>query len=215
MIRKWRFFGLLSTMTGGVAAVVILTVATGAVYAFPIAGIGGFYVNATSMTGNDMHLYPTVAPTSGKDAYPQGVIELSSGSITELEITKTMNLSEYTDVSAAGTVRVRINASSTNVKGPMLLRASSIEAEQANFSGLAMQESSTSTMKSAPGPFNMTAPNTVVGRSITVHGSNPGIEMQNMSIQAHYLVNEDITLNGMKMQFMYDPDNDGTYEFTL
>ncbi|MFB6166117.1 MAG: hypothetical protein ABEJ31_13230 [Haloarculaceae archaeon] len=215
MIDRAQFAKLFSAMTGLFVALLVVVVATGTVYAFPIAGVGGFYVNATSMDGHDMVLYPTMARTSNQSSYPQGVIELSSGNITGLEISKTMNLSDFTDVNAMGTIRLQITATKTDIDAPMLLRASSINASQANFSGLALQESNTNTLKSAPGPINMTAPNTVTGRSVSIAGKNPGIEMKDMAIQTHYLVNQDISLHGMKLQFMYDTDNDGTYEFKL
>jgi hypothetical protein len=209
--------GLLAKSTGaslGVVAVVgMLFLSTGTAFAAPIAGIGGFVINADGIEGDDLILYPGSSDSEEVIVYPQAVVELSAVEIDSLELVKEFNLDEY---GLSGNARIVITAGDNGqnaTASSLYLRTPQLSAETATFSGLTVDESNTNAIDQI---ITLRAPNTpgVTTREITLSGgSNPGLQLHNPSIRSVYLATNEITLPNLGLEVQFDPDNDDTYEY--
>lgn len=197
---------------GIVALVGLLFLTTGTAFAVPLAGVGGFQIQADSIEGDDLLLYPGLADSSQVDDYPNSIVELRSNTIEGLRLTKTLDLSDYTDA-ADGRARLVITSDGTVEADRLLLKTPALEADEATFNGLEISESDSDSLDRA---FEIRAPsNPAETRQIDLDGgSNPGLELENADIRATYLATNEITLPGLELKFQYDSDGDGDYEYS-
>jgi hypothetical protein len=147
---------------GVVAIVGLLFLSTGTAFATPVAGIGGFTIEAQSITGDNLILYPGTSEAEAtddinpnassqgpgyQDQYPVGIVELTNTEINRLELTKVFNLSKYskpTDAAPAlipGQARIKIRSTGPNVTtNSIIIKTPQIAANEATFSGLQIKE---------------------------------------------------------------------------
>jgi hypothetical protein len=149
---------------GVVAIVGLLFLSTGTAFATPVAGIGGFTIEANEITGDNLILYPGTSEAENstginpdaqnepgapdyRDQYPVGIVELTNTEIRGLELTKVFELGEYskvTDASPAiipGNARIKILSSGPPVTtNSILIKTPQIGATNATFSGLQIKE---------------------------------------------------------------------------
>lgn len=207
--------GLLAKSTGaslGVVAVVgLLFMSTGTAFALPISGIGGFEIAADEIQGDDLTLYPGAGDASNITQYPQGVVELTETTIQGLELSKTFDLNNY---GLSGNAKLLITSSGEVTSEELLLKTPKLTADEAVFSGLEIDESSTGGLSEI---IELNAPsNPEQGKDISLSGgSNPGLVLTNPEIQATYLATNEITIPGLTLQVQFDPNNDGTYEYQV
>jgi len=209
--------GLFAKSTGaslGVLAVVgMLFLSTGTAFATPIAGIGGFVINADGIEGDDLILYPGSSDAENAIVYPQAVVELSAVEIEGLELVKVFDLDQY---GLSGNARLVITAGDAGqnaTASSLYLRTPQLSADTAKFSGLTVDESNTNAIDQI---ITLRAPNTpgVTTREISLSGgSNPGLQLHNPSIRSVYLATNEITLPNLGLEVQFDPDNDGNYEY--
>ncbi|MFD1587381.1 DUF6230 family protein [Halorientalis brevis] len=197
---------------GVVALVGVLFLSTGTAFAMPVAGIGGFQIQADSIEGDDLLLYPGLADGSNEDDYPHSIVELRNNEIEDLRLTKTLDLSDYSD-SVDGRARLVIESGGTVTIDRLLLKTPKLSADEATFSGLEISESDSDTLEES---FSIRAPSDPPDtRQIELDGgSNPGLEMTDANIRATYLATDEITLPDLELKFQYDSDDDGDYEYT-
>lgn len=195
---------------GVVALVGVLFLSTGTAFAMPVAGIGGFQIEADSIEGDDLLLYPGLADGSNQDDYPHAIVELRNNEIEDLRLTKTLDLSDYTDMD--GKARLVIKSGGTVEIERLLLKTPRLTADEATFSGLEISESDSDDLEES---FSIRAPSDPDDtRQIDLDGgSNPGLQMTNADIQATYLATDEITLPDLELKFQFDSDGDGDYEY--
>lgn len=158
-INRRRFF-----MTGGIgfSVMVVLLVSlmiTGTVFAaFPLAGIGGFVIEAENIYGEGFELIPAVndinegdgegsIPTGDYDPNAEPVWAQSQSCMDEVDITD-LNLYKFIDVThiVPETAEMPLNYIKINVKGDsasgegLVMHATEIQAGEAIFEEMLMDE---------------------------------------------------------------------------
>ncbi|WP_435077028.1 DUF6230 family protein [Halococcus sp. AFM35] len=200
---------------GVVALVAMLIVSSGMAFAAPMAGIGGFTIQADELRGNDLYLYPGVSDTSERSGVPVATAEFSSVEIDGLELTKS-----FEDVPAiGGNARIVITATDTVTADSLLVKQTKLTASSSTFNGLLIDEDNANYSDS----FKQIAPSTAEqrtsgGDSFTdpktidlSNASNPGIVLQNATIRAHYQAVNQISIPGITLATEYDANGDGDY----
>jgi hypothetical protein len=143
-----------------VAVVGLLFMSTGTAFAMPVAGIGGFTIQADGIVGEGLILYPGAGAAenstgvtgsqfeSTQDAYPQSVVELDRVAIQGLQLQKVFDLENITQAQGIGTLipgkaRLVIGANGVVQADTLMLKTPQIAADNATFSGLTIQENPT------------------------------------------------------------------------
>lgn len=193
-----------------VALVAVLVLHTGTAYAVPLAGVGGFTVKADEIRGQDAHIYVGADDTSQREAVPMAVTELESSEIEGLQLIKTQSVESFPGLS--GNAKVVISGTDTVTTGNQILKATSIEAEEAVLREQVVDESPASDPNDR---FTIDAQgNASEGETVdpTTDSDKPGLVLKNATINAHYLATNRISIPGQTITVAYDPDGDGTYE---
>lgn len=139
---------------GVVAVVGLLFMSTGTAFAMPVAGIGGFTIQADEITGEGLVLYPgsssaenTTNVNDGalNDQYPSGVIELDQTTINGLQLQKVFDLENKTTLQGTtlmpGKARLNIVSGGEVTSDTLMLKAQQIGTNgTAEFSGLTITE---------------------------------------------------------------------------
>ena len=201
---------------GVVALVVMLIVSSGMAFAAPLSGIGGFTIKADELRGDDLFLYPGVTDSSERSGLPVAVAEFSSVEIDGLELTK-----EFTGMPViGGNARIVITSTDTVTADSLLVKQSKLTASNSTFNGLLIDEQNS---EDPSEQFQQIAPSTDAQRhrgadsatspkSINLSTqSNPGIVLQNATIQAHYQAVNEISIPGLTLATEYDANGDGDY----
>jgi len=159
--------GILAKSTGaslGVVAIVgLLFMSTGTAFALPVAGIGGFTIQADEVRGDGLILYAGTSDAENttdvnensdvdayKDQYPVGTIEMQSAEIDGLRLIKVFDLEKYASVDVGGSkVKpmpgqarvVIISASNEPVEAEtLMMKTPQLAAEKGTLRGLVMNE---------------------------------------------------------------------------
>jgi hypothetical protein len=207
---------LLAKSTGvslGVVAIIgLLFLSTGTGLAVPVAGIGGFTIEADSIEGDDLVLYPDVVERDqGTDA-PQAIIELQANRIEGLRLVKTIDLGDLSLDALDGTARIQIRSGGTVETDQILIQSPGLNATEGTFNGLVIRGTDASTLNET---FEITAPSEPVeGKTVDLSGGeNPGLELTDAEIQATYLATNRISLPDLELRVQFDTDGDGEYEY--
>ncbi len=92
-INKQRFSLVASIGSIGLIILLLILFMTRTAFAaFPIAGVGGFVVEATKITGTGLKIFTDVGPTSQHENWGQARVELSTADITGLHLAKNIDL---------------------------------------------------------------------------------------------------------------------------
>ncbi|WP_246986488.1 DUF6230 family protein [Halorientalis marina] len=212
---------------GVVAIVGMLFLSTGTAFALPISGIGGFTISATEIEGENLKLYPAGAQDRPNDAsnasqYPQGVVELTDTTITDLRLTKEFDLGEFTGFpDSAGNARLVITAGNNGTKvstNNILLKTPKLGAQSATFNGLTINEQNSNNIRET---FTITAstdpsaaPNEygATRQSLDLNAnSGPGLILEQPNIRATYLTTSQITLPDLALEIQWDTNDNGQY----
>jgi hypothetical protein len=201
---------------GVVALVAMLIVSSGMAFAAPLSGIGGFTIAADELRGDDLFLYPGVTDTSERSGIPVATAEFSAVEIDGLELTKS-----FEDIPAiGGNARIVITSTDTVTADSLLVKQSKLTADSSTFNGLLIDEENA---ERPSDQFKQVAPSTAEQRTEGVdagqppktidlsNASNPGIVLQNASIQAHYQAVNEISIPGITLATEYDANGDGDY----
>lgn len=210
MYRKKLLAGGSALSFGVVALIALLVLHTGTAYAVPLAGVGGFTIQADEIRGHGAHIYVGADDTSEREAVPMSVTELQRSEIDGLELVKTLNVASIPGLS--GNARIVISGTDTVTTGNQVLKATSIRADQATLRGQVIDESPAADPSEQ---FSIDAGRTPSeGQTVDpgADGDQPGLVLENATIDAHYLATNRITIPGQSITIEYDPDGDGTYE---
>lgn len=200
----------LATSLGAVALVGVLVVSSGVAYAVPLAGVGGFTIEAEELRGEGMYIYPGVEETSEYDAYPVVVTEMQHAEVRGLRITKEMDASPLPGLD--GTMRVVIysGANETVEIDQQITKYSRLRAEKSVFSGEVYNEYNEEDPRRQ---FDITAPaEPQEGRTVNASGDEPGVVLHDVELQAHYTAASSVDFSKLHIDVEYDEggaDGDG------
>lgn len=175
----------------GLLALLLTLFLTGAVFAaFPIAGVGGFVIQAAKIEGKNFKLYPQLGPTEQKSTWGNAAIDLGEAKINGLVLSKKIDLRGALDAYGIKDVDVVVTASS-QVEGQNLkLRVTGIDAEGSQFANLQVTEHYTDN------PLNV----------IDLKANS--LNLTNAKMNTHFMQAESIGIPGMKLKILHNT-NDG------
>lgn len=206
-------------------ALVTLLVATGTVFAAaPIAGVGGFVINASTIHGTNFELIPALTSTNtGSSAsgmqneyqkvYPAAQVYLGTATINDLDLWKNISLAAISGafgIPNVSYVKVEIKASGQVTGSELTMNATDIAAGNATFGNMVMAENlptqhpnkltlmqaSTTTTDIFGDPINT---GVQIGMSADTFDMTSGI------INTHYMKASSMSIPGMTLQLhLYD-----------
>lgn len=209
-LNKKLFFWSLGLTLGSLFSVLVTLAHTGNLFAaMPLAGVGGFVIEADKITGTNFELIPAVGDTNlaNKEqeswtAFPQSQTTMATVNIWGLKLYKNIDLS-HLGFPVANYVQVLVEANTTDSKyvsgTQLLMNADQIEAEQIDFGDLVMDE-------------NMATdhPNLVTGEDnkADIGMKASSVTLTNAKINAHFMTTKTMTIPGMKLTLhLYDSNN--------
>lgn len=184
----------------------LLVLQMGTAYAVPLAGVGGFTIQAEEIRGYGAFIYGDVDDTSEYEKAPMAVTELQRSEIEGLVLTKEL------DMPHVGPMKIQITATDTVTTDEQLLKFTNLQAETATLRRQVIDETPTDDPSRR---FTIAARgNATEGITVDIdeNGSKPGLVLQNATINAHYLATNRITLPGQKINIFWDADDDGEME---
>ncbi|AVX20079.1 hypothetical protein SAMN02745885_00943 [Carboxydocella sporoproducens DSM 16521] len=209
-LNKKLFFWSLGLTLGSLFSVLVTLANTGNLFAaMPLAGVGGFVIEADKITGTNFELIPSVADTnlSNKEqeswtAFPQSQTTMDTVSIWGLRLYKNIDLS-HLGFPVANYVQVLVEANTTESKyvsgTQLLMNADYIEAEQIDFGDLQMDEN-----------MRTDHPNLVTGddQKADIGMKASSVTLTRAKINAHYMSTKTMSIPGMKLTLhLYDSNN--------
>lgn len=122
--------------------IVMLLLARPTFAAFPIAGVGGFVIDAERINGTNLNIYTDVGPTSLHENWGQARIEIATVNINGLSLVKNIDLngvlSQY-DISELQ-VKITPRQGATVTGSQVRLGVTAIIADNSDFRNLKIQE---------------------------------------------------------------------------
>lgn len=195
------------------AAIALLVMSTGTAYAVPLAGIGGFTIQADSLSAESAIIYPGADDTSNQDAYPMAVIEQKNVKIDGLKLMKEINVNKMPGLN--GNARIVMTAEDTVTADQQMVKVSNLNAETATFNQQVIDESNSDDPSKSFGIWSGDASENQdkleEGRIVDTSSDGPAQELENANITAHYLASSSISLPGLGLEVQYDDDGDGQY----
>lgn len=213
-------------------ALLTLLVATGTVFATaPIAGVGGFVIEADSIDGSDFELIPaltstntgngvaqsqTSIPNEYQKVYPAAQVWLGSASIDGLNLWKNISLEAIAGafgIPNVSYVKVEIGASGTVTGSELTMNATDIVADDAAFTDMIMMENlPTEHPNHLTDMQTSTTTTDIFGEEINTGvqiGMSAGtMSMTNGVINTHYMKAASMDIPGMTLQLkLYDAND--------
>lgn len=194
----------LAASIGALALIGVLLAASGVAYAVPLAGVGGFTVEAEEIRGEGMYIYPGVEETSESDAQPVAVTELQSTEIEGLVLTKEMDASPLPGVDGTVTFVIESAGNQTVETDEQMLKYSELHANESEFSGQVIDEYNEDDPREQ---FDITAPGDAQeGKTVNISGEEPGLVLRDVEITAHYLAVSSISIPDLEYSVEHDPN---------
>lgn len=210
------------------AALITLLVATGTVFAAaPIAGVGGFVINADTIHGTDFELIPALTSTNVastttgmaneyQKVYPAAQVYLGTASIGGLDLWKNISLKAIAGafgIPNVDYVKVEIKASGTVTGSNLIMNATDIKADDAVFGNMVMMEN----LPTAH-PNKLTAMQTSstttdifgdpINTGVQIGMSAGTMDMTEGIINTHYMKAASMDIPGMTLQLhLFDASN--------
>jgi hypothetical protein len=213
MYNKRTFGKSLGASFAVLVVIALLVMSSGVAYAVPLAGIGGFTIQADKLTAESAVIYPGVDDTSNQEAYPMAVVEQKDVSIEGLRLMKSLDVSSIPGLS--GNARIVMTANGTVTADQQMVKVSNLNAETATFNQQVIDESNSDDPSRAFGIWMGDASESQNklqnGRIVDLSSDGPAQKLVNANIQAHYLASSSISLPGLNLKVQYDSDGDGNY----
>ena len=195
----------LAASFGIVALVGVAVASSGVAYAVPLAGVGGFTIEAEELRGEGMYIYPGVEETSERDAYPVVVTELQEAEATGLRITKEMDASPMPGLD--GTMRVVFYSGSNQTVqiDQQMMKYSRLRAGTSEFSGEVYDEYNETDPRRQ---FDVTAPgDPQEARTVDPSNDEPGVVLKDVEVQAHYTAASKVEFSKLNVDVEYVTDD--------
>ncbi|MFC6960563.1 DUF6230 family protein [Halocatena marina] len=121
------------------AAIGLLVLSTGTAYAVPLAGIGGFTIQADQLTAESALIYPGADDTSSEDAYPMAVVEQKGVTIKGMKLMKEINVASMPGLN--GNARIVMTSNGDVTADQQMVKISDLKADKATFNQQVIDES--------------------------------------------------------------------------
>lgn len=205
MISKKKFTNIFGPAVFVTAVIIFLYISGTVAMAFPITGVGGFTIEASSVSGDNLHIYPAMEETDKVSRHPVATLEAEYMELDDFRITKDFNFDNFADV-GTGTMRIviRSDSSQPTVVEDSIVKAVSMRADEADMENLVIQENQ------VPAGSNPLGPNDPVEFVQSADSFN----LQEMDMQAARMAAERVEIPGPVIVIQFDADNDGTFEFS-
>mgnify|MGYP001281092316 CR=1 FL=1 len=161
--------------------------------AFPIAGVGGFVIEASRITGNNLQITTELGSTELHENWGQARIDLGQANITGLKLTKKVNLNGVLSQYGIKDMDIVITpASGSTVTGNNLrLGVTGLTASSSDFHNLRADERSSSR------PIDR----------LRIRANQ--LTLNNPKLNVHSMAAGNITIPGLKVKFIFNK-HDGT-----
>ncbi|WP_248903843.1 DUF6230 family protein [Halocatena marina] len=195
------------------AAIGLLVLSTGTAYAVPLAGIGGFTIQADQLTAESALIYPGADDTSSEDAYPMAVVEQKGVTIKGMKLMKEINVASMPGLN--GNARIVMTSNGDVTADQQMVKISDLKADKATFNQQVIDESNSDNPSESFGIWSGDASESQKkledGRLVDTSNDGPAQNLENANITAHYLASSSISIPGLHLQVQYDNDGDGNY----
>lgn len=213
MYNKRTFGKSMGASFAVLVVIALIVISSGTAFAVPLAGVGGFTIQADELTAGSVVIYPGSGDTSNQETYPMAVVEQKNVEIEGLELTKTIDVSAVPGLS--GQVRLVQSADGTVTADQQVVKITRLQAEEAIFNQQVIDESNSANPSRSFGFWQGDAARTKDklpdGRIVDIANDGPAQKFKDVSIQAHYLASSSISLPGLTLEVQYDGDGDGNY----
>jgi hypothetical protein len=200
------------------ALVGLLLLSTGVGVSVPLSSSGGFNVSADYLTASEA----TVVPAKTKIVTPSVLFEVKSSYIRQLNLQKTLNVSDVPGLT--GRLQVQVRSEEATARG-VAFKTDRITAQTATWRGFVLDERTGPKIfdrfKAYAGPNPNQAPNT--DDPLAIEGSDAGairpsdgdsaFELRGAKITTSTLSADRLQLSDLSLRVRYDFDNDGEFEY--
>lgn len=187
-----------------VAFVGMLVLSSGTAYAAPLAGAGGFTVEADEIRADEFLLYPGSGESSEAEATPVVVVEQRGVEIDGMVLTKEQSADALPGLS--GTMVIQFTADETVEADQQYIKMTGQSAEEAQFNGQVINDRYSDDPSKQ---FEQTAGDNAdpeQGRLTNIQGESPGMVQKNAKIDMVYLASNEISLPGLEVDVSYKSD---------
>lgn len=213
MYDKLTFGKSLGASFGVLAVIAVVVLSTSTAFAVPLAGVGGFQINADRITADSMVIYPGVADTSNQDAYPMAVIEQKNAEIDGMELIKELSVDSVPGLS--GNARFVMTTEDTVEVDEQMIKVSQFGADTGTFNQQVIDETNSDDPSEKFGIWSGDAAENEGkledGRIVDIKSDDKAQVLENAEINVHYLASKKLIAPGVGIQLQYDSDADGNY----
>ncbi|MFC4438601.1 MULTISPECIES: DUF6230 family protein [Natrialbaceae] len=184
-----------------VALVGLIVVSSGTAYAAPLAGAGGFTVEAEEIRSEEFLLYPG-AGESNEGTTPVVVVEQRGVEIDEMVLTREQPVDALPGLS--GSMVIEFTADETVEADEQYLKMTGQSAEEATFNGQVINAQQSDDPNEQ---FQQTAGENAEpekGQLTDIEGEGPGMVQEDAEIEMVYLASNEITLPGLDVNVSYE-----------
>lgn len=190
-----------------------LVVSTGTAYAVPLAGVGGFQVQAEEIRGYGAYIYADVDAANANSSIPVGVAEMQRAEVEGLKIVKTQDAGSVPGIS--GEMRITITGSGSVETGQQVLKYTELEANRAVLRQQVVDETDADTLRKQFIIAERDQEYDGVTVDVNRRSDKPGLLLRNVSITASYLATDRVSIPEQQIEIAVDSDGDGQYERTI
>lgn len=192
-----------------VALVGLIVVSSGTAYAAPLAGAGGFTVEADEIQADEFMLYPGVGESDRAESEPVAVAEMRSVEIDGLVLEREQPVDTLPGLD--GSMVIQFTADETVEADEQYIHITDLEAEEADFQGQVIgSQYSDDPAEQFQMEAGENADHEHEGFITDIDGEAPGMHQQNAEIEMSYLASNEISLPGLDVNIEYNGDGDGT-----
>ena len=190
--RRFRFISMAASI-GFVLFFFFLFLTSSVFAAFPIAGVGGFVIEASRITGNNLQITTELGSTEMHENWGQARIELGQANIMGLKLTKKVNLNGALSQYGIKDMEIVITpASGATVAGNNLrLGVTGLTASRSDFRNLHADE------RSSTKPIDR------------LRITATQLALDNPKLNVHAMAAGNIAIPGLKVKFIFNK-YDGT-----
>lgn len=190
--RRFRFISMAASI-GFVLFFFFLFLTSSVFAAFPIAGVGGFVIEASRITGNNLQITTELGSTEMHENWGQARIELGQANIMGLKLTKKVNLNGALSQYGIKDMEIVITpASGATVAGNNLrLGVTGLTASSSDFRNLHADE------RSSTKPIDR------------LRITATQLALDNPKLNVHAMAAGNIAIPGLKVKFIFNK-YDGT-----
>jgi hypothetical protein len=184
-----------------VMLVALIVVSSGTAYAAPLAGAGGFTVEADELRSDEFLLYPG-AGESDEGTTPVVVVEQRDVEIDGLVLTREQSVDALPGLD--GSMVIEFTSDDTVEANEQYIKLTGLESEEADFDGQVINAQQSDDPNEQ---FQMSSGENAEpedGQLTDIDGESPGMVQEDVEIDMVYLASDEISLPGLDVNVYYD-----------